>query len=214
MTLSRLPGLVALSLPLLSTLPAHAQVTAAINFDTTAISTVDFNSTRGFEFHVTAPLTVTGLSFYDFGSDGLAQSHDVGLWSSAGTLLASTTIPSGTAAPLDSSGKFRYVLLNTPIVLPVGNSYKTGGQFLAGSTDIPFFNQTNLTSAPGVTYVQAAFTFSNSLSNPIFSLPSGLAGGSFVMGTSSAAPEPGTLVFLALGGTLTLARRKRRALSL
>ena len=49
--------------------------------------------------------TVRALGFYDHNSDGLAQSHKVGIWftgdnASTGTLLGEVTIPAGTEAPL------------------------------------------------------------------------------------------------------------------
>src|SRR5260221_13074925 len=44
---------------------------------------------------------VNYLGYYDNGGDGLANSHVVSLWdnSNGNTLLASVTVPAGTAAP-------------------------------------------------------------------------------------------------------------------
>jgi opacity protein-like surface antigen len=177
--------------------------TAAIDFISTSGNGTSSTSTRGYIFNVTQPVTVTGLSFFDLNSNGLNESHDVGLWSPSGSLLASATVPSGTAAPLDSSGKFRFVLLSTPVTLAVGSSYRTGGLFLVDSADSQFVNQTGLTNAPGVSYVSGAFINNTSatLTRPTNSFPSGIGGGSFVV------PEPASLSMLCLAGLLMRRRR-------
>ena len=69
---------------------------------TPAISNLAFNGTVagfssaqvvGWEFSTNNTVTVTALGFLDIGSNGLAAAHEVGLWDSAGTLLASAEIP-------------------------------------------------------------------------------------------------------------------------
>lgn len=37
-------------------------------------------------------MTITGLGFFDVGSDGLLNDHEVGLWTNDGTLLANVTL--------------------------------------------------------------------------------------------------------------------------
>ena len=51
--------------------------------------------TFGSEFRVTTECTLTHLGTYDHGQDGLAANTPVGLWSSSGILLASTTVFTG-----------------------------------------------------------------------------------------------------------------------
>ncbi len=84
----------------------------------------DFNPsgtfTYGWSFDVTSSVTVTQLGVFDFQDNGLAESHDVGIWDSAGSLLASTLIGSGTGALLD--GGFRYNDI-TDFTLNVGTNY-------------------------------------------------------------------------------------------
>src|ERR1043165_1321412 len=67
----------------------------------------NFASTLGYEFTPSSPLWVYALGFADLPSadapsvgDGLEQPRFVGLWDSNGVLLASVTVPAGTAAPL------------------------------------------------------------------------------------------------------------------
>lgn len=83
----------------------------------------------GWTFDVTAPVTVTGLGWYDQGKNGLEAAHQVGLWGPDHSLLNSVTVPSGMTAPL--SGQFREVAIPS-IVLSPGKGYTIGGQTAAG----------------------------------------------------------------------------------
>src|SRR5258708_4669822 len=49
----------------------------------------------GWQFSVHSPITVDGLGIFDFDPAGLGDSHQVGLWDNAGTLLAQTTVTTG-----------------------------------------------------------------------------------------------------------------------
>jgi hypothetical protein len=174
-----------------------------LNFSGEDPNTTDFDSTRGYAFNITAAggVTVTHLSFFDFGGNGLIESHEVGLWNSAGVLLASATVPAGVAAPLDSTGKFRIVPI-TPLLLPAGTGYAVGAVFLANSSDVQGIEWSSSSTASGITYVQPRL----SLNGPGLVFPTvtgaflGIPGGSFNIapGGAAAAPEPGSLALLAL----------------
>src|SRR5262245_15720714 len=63
----------------------------------------DTNDTMaGWRFSTNSPVTVTGLGFWDQGGNGLVASHQVGIWTDGGTLVASGTVAAGTADPLDN----------------------------------------------------------------------------------------------------------------
>jgi hypothetical protein len=88
--------------------------------------------TVGTEFKVNStPVTINQLGVFDFGSNGLAESHAVGIWN-GDALLASVTIPSGTAASLDKG--FRWASITTPLTLSANTTY-TLGAFYAGGAD-------------------------------------------------------------------------------
>lgn len=80
-----------------------------------------FTGTRGWDFFNNSPygssnyMAVTQLGVFDQGGDGLANAHEIGIWAANGTLLASTTIPAGTVAPLVDG--YRYMPI-TPVLLP------------------------------------------------------------------------------------------------
>src|SRR5215472_7013304 len=90
--------------------------------------------TLGWEFTVTGTIQVNDLAFYDNGEDGLADSHQLGLWNSTGTLLASGTVLAGTASPLVN--QWREVAVS-PVQLGPGN-YFVGGLFLDGNDPVWF----------------------------------------------------------------------------
>jgi hypothetical protein len=94
-----------------------AAFAAAVSF-TAADVTGNFsdgnNRVVGWEFTTNSAIIVTDLGFYDANADGLVESHDIGLYTSGGTLLVSGTVLSGTAGTLD--GLFRYVdVADTPL---------------------------------------------------------------------------------------------------
>ena len=86
---------------------AEAVPVPAASITVQGASNGTFNTTQGWAFTPTVPISVTGLGLFDLGLDGLGLAHQVGLWDSGGNLLVSATVLAGTAAPLESS--FRYV---------------------------------------------------------------------------------------------------------
>lgn len=66
---------------------------------------------------------VNYLGYYDEGGDGLANSHTVSLWdaSNGNALLATVTVPAGTAAPLVDG--FRWVELSSTVNMTYNNYY-------------------------------------------------------------------------------------------
>ena len=80
--------------------------------------------TYGWEFDVVgSPVMLTHLGMFDEKLNGLAESHEIGVWDPSGTLLTSATIPSGTSAVLDGSSRMVDV---TDISLPLADGYIIG----------------------------------------------------------------------------------------
>lgn len=165
------------------------------------------NQSVGWQFNVSAPVTVTGLGWYDDLSNGLSNAHQVGIWSPAGALLTSGTVPAGTAAPFD--GQFRTQPI-TPITLTPGTGYIVGGENFANSLDRMASDVPSQTLDPRVSYVDA--TFANiglGFTRPtVFSIATtGFYGPSF----SVIIPEPASLsAILLVGGAQVRTMRRRR----
>jgi Domain of unknown function (DUF4082)/PEP-CTERM motif len=93
---------------------------------------------QGFDFTPSSAQLLTALGFWDFESNGLPSSYQVGVWqTSTQTLLGSATINS--SDPLDSSvvvngGSWRYETLAAPVALTAGVQYTIGWQ--VGTSDL------------------------------------------------------------------------------
>ena len=98
---------------------AAAADTPAFEFDGAPTSN-DTQLSLGFSFTAGSAVTVTSLGYYDFGGDGFATAHEVGIFDSAGTLLASAGLSAGTGDTL--VGQFRYAGI-TPLNLAAGQTY-------------------------------------------------------------------------------------------
>jgi hypothetical protein len=97
-----------------------------------------FTGTKGWSFYngPNNPIAITQLGIFDSGGDGLASSHQIGLWATDGTLLASAIVPAGLLAPLVDG--YRYAPI-APVTLPggfgVSGGYIIAAQYFAGDTD-------------------------------------------------------------------------------
>ncbi len=187
----------------------------AVNFENTAgLSLGEVPFTLGWEFTANANIQATSLGLFDSGQDGLLDSHAIGLWNSAENLLVSTTIPSGTAAPL-VDGKFRFVSV-TPTNLTAGENYIIGALFLPERDQLiggPFGAPIDFSTDPNITLVTSGFFSGGSLAFPGNS--SGVTGYfgpnfTFTAAATASVPEPSTLIFLGSGlvGLAGFARKK------
>src|SRR5437867_12870092 len=119
------------SVSLLSTLVMTAAITAdagtiGLTFTGGSNTTTAVNSTRGWAFTANVGISVTALGLWDITiADPLAEAHEVGLWTSGGSLLASTLVPVN--APL--TGEFRFNGLVVPVDLIAGNTYVLGAVY-------------------------------------------------------------------------------------
>ena len=216
-------ALLALSALALTMAPAaHAQ-TPAIDITGAGSATTSGFFTVGYRFTVTGTQTVTGLGVFDYGADGLAQAHDVGLWNNNQTLLASTTVSTANSVAIASGstqGNWREVAV-TPVTLTAGDYY-VGAYYSSSNTDA-FVLSAPFTSIAGFAFGSDAFVSGSQLTFPTRSTGTTASAayvgpGVFTAGAvgSATAPEPGSLALFGLGlvggvGSLRLRRRKTGA---
>ncbi|MEP7351723.1 MAG: DUF4082 domain-containing protein [Acidobacteriota bacterium] len=140
--------------------------------------------TLGFEFSISGPVTVDSLGY--FSPSILLESHDVGIYTTGGTLLASATV---TAADT-LVGNFTFQSIS-PLNLAAGNYIIAG---TSGATDLYAFNPTTVSFMAGMTFVESRYNSGASLAFPANpDIGVGYFGPNF---TVSSAPEPSSILLL------------------
>jgi PEP-CTERM motif len=134
MKTSQLSIVTGMALCLVMSQPSFAQTSPGSilyspNIDLSSGSQNTFVGTVGGIFHTTYSFypQVNWLGYYDQNGDGLANSHLITLWdNSTQGILASATVPAGTAAPLVNG--YRWVQLSSTVTLNYGSYYIIGAQ--------------------------------------------------------------------------------------
>jgi hypothetical protein len=173
-------------------------------------STNTASDTLGYEVTLgSTPLQLTALGIWDSNSDGLAASHDVGVWNADGTVLKGfVSIPAGVGATLVNG--YRYADLATPMDLAphttyiIGASYQTDDEYrwFAG-----FGDYANDHTAGGITIGLGRYDASTSLTYPTHTTGITYTGPNALF---TVVPEPTSLLLL-LPATFPAFLRRRRS---
>ena len=173
-------------------------------------------STVGWVFEVSSTIQVGGIGAWDSNIAAFGPDVQAGLWTGAGTLLASTTISAGSPAETSNgNGVWRVESIVTLALTP--------GRYVVGLTS---FDETPLaqfstvfTTIPEVTYAgprvhsggeNTGFAFPDV---PATGLPggTGIFGPTLVLAAPSVLPEPGSLALFGFGLVgLGLTTRRQR----
>ena len=167
--------------------------------------------TMGWAFQVNSPILVSDLGVFDANSDGLANSHDVGIWTAGGALLASVNVSnvSGVVAPsADATGQWVLTAV-APLLLAPG-SYTIGAFYLNDDAD-RFRMEAPTITIPQITHLGGRAEFSvSSLTFPTVA-PGGGAFEPSAFGptfTATAVPEPGMLLLIGTGAVAAYRRTR------
>lgn len=193
--------------------PAHADLVLDLTPGGTpnACGSCSGGATYGWAFSVRNAITIDGLGMWDFGSDGLGQpSVQVGLWSSAGTLLASTTVTDASTrvASANLAGDWLFEAIAT-LTLGAGD-YRIGALFNpttpVAQTNSPYTTISDVTVTGGVRGSGTGF------SDPTASFTIPIFGPTLHLADATQLPEPASfaLVGVALLGVGAASRRRGR----
>src|SRR5713226_8301149 len=125
------------------------------------------DATFGWKFTVASPITIGGLGVFDVGKDGLANSHMIGLWTSGGISLTSTTIPAGNGtsfASASTAGNWQSTPI-TPLALLPGD-YVVGAFYATNDADHLIVGGPPPSTIPGVTWDESRVVRGSSLQFP------------------------------------------------
>ncbi len=172
-------------------------------------ATPNVDTTIGWKFTVTSPITITALGVFDSGADGLGQNHGIALWTGDGTsVLASTTITNANSTAVASTSSLGNWRSTTSMVNGAGaaisfvqlnpGDYVVGAFFAANSPDKAVINATASTIA-GVTWDEYRAALGQAFPNTF----GGPAGNGFfgpnLFTATRPVPEPTSLILLGSG---------------
>ena len=126
------------------TAPAHA---VGIALTTSGGSLFGDEESNGWRFQALQDLLVTDLGTLNQSAGGLPSPVDVGLWTDAGALIASTTVPTGLGGVLDSGFRFQSI---APIMLSAGQFYRVASSPQNGVLD--WLEDANIVVAPEILF--------------------------------------------------------------
>lgn len=160
-------------------------------------------SVRGWQFDVLQAdgINLTHLGIFDRDADGLGEAHDVAIWDSSGSMVASGTVAAGVTAALDVNNLFRLVDI-ADVLLPQATSYVIGAYY---STRVDGFTSqaSGAIFDPVISYTGKLFSLNLSglvLPTTPFGQQPGYFGPSFeYQAASTGVPGPATLALFGLG---------------
>ncbi len=207
---------------LLCVIPLHAQF-VAVGINDGFWNSSGGRGVFGWSFTTNATLKINSLGLYDVlapvngraAGDGLAGSHQIGIWDLAdhSSPLVTTSIPSGSVAELVDG--FRYVDI-APLVLAAGHQYAIAALYHNDDDFLGQLNNPALIFTPGPGIDLGDYQFARGATQLVFpdsSEPGPVSGfgPNFTYSLLSPVPEPstyGAIGALSLVGVIALRRFK------
>jgi hypothetical protein len=192
-----------------ASLPAQATPIVGVTISNDGTGDLGGFVNMGYSFVANVATSVVSLGVWDEDNDGLKNRHEVGLWASDATLLASAFVGAGTAGILDSGFRFTDI---SPVLLTAGRTYYVAALFNGPGDDMWVADPTSVLTAPQITYDSRRFVPDTALAFPAFvgssTFTTGYWGGNVRL-DAQPVPEPTTMVLLGSGLAAAFLRRRR-----
>ena len=159
------------------------------------------SAVAGWEFHLSAPLTIGAVGLWDEGNSPLSISHDVGLWMSDGTPILVTTVSNGSlpVASASPNGQWLFTPITPVTLLPGDYVLAAVWGDPVGGADLFRLNANAVDQY--ISYTGSCVATELPTSTLVFPGcgPATLSNASFFGPNLAVVPEPGSIAIFAIG---------------
>lgn len=167
--------------------------------------------TFGWSFTVINAITIDGLGVWDARSDGIGQSTQAGVWTSAGTLLASATVSNASTVVASASNQGSWLMETIASVTLLPGNYLLGALFYTSESlaqiGSSFTNIADISFGGGVRQGASNTGFAA----PLNTFSTNIFGPTMRLAAANLVPEPAGLALVGIGLFGLAAFRRRSA---
>lgn len=168
--------------------------------------------TRGWAFSTDRAIEVTALGWFDYGDNGLVNSHEVGIWDASGRLLLSAVVGAGTDDALLAGFRYNRALSGTGTL--AAGSYVVAGLSTYDDDAWRNVDMASVTLGAGIRYLEdrTSETSTFEFAGVTQGYDVGYFGANFQYDEVAAeVPEPSAMALSLFGlGMMGAAARRRR----